>query len=82
MKEKKVYANIAEIVISLLESGVDIQIIKNALVRGGFTVEQVNELIGLIGETKSNELINLAYQYLNSMKEDLNSVVNLLSKTK
>ena len=82
MKEKKVYANIAEIVISLLESGVDIQTIKNALVRGGFTMEQVNELIGLIGEIKSNELINLAYQYLNSMKEDLNSVVNLLSKAK
>ncbi len=82
MKEKKVYANIAEIVISLLESGVDIQIIKNALVRGGFTMEQVNELIGLIGETKSNELINLTYQYLNDLKGDLNSVVNLLSKAK
>ncbi len=74
--------NIVDVVISLLESGVDIQTIKNALVRGGFNTDEVNYIISYIGETESNKLINLTYQYLNSMKEDLNMVVNLLSKTK
>lgn len=74
--------NMVDVVISLLESGVNIETVRNAFVRGGFNADEVNYLIGYIDEMESDKLINLAYQYLNSLEENLNSVVNLFSKAK
>ncbi len=74
--------NSVETVKSFLESGVDIQTIKKAFIRGGLKLDEINFIIAYIGETEGNKLINLTNQYLNGLKEDLNSIVNLLSKAK
>lgn len=79
MSEKKVVRfNLLEMVRYLLLSGVNPNLLRDSMIHGGLTEHDVDMVFSEIEEAEANRLVNTAYQYLDEIRKEIESVRNLL----
>jgi O-phosphoseryl-tRNA(Cys) synthetase len=78
MSEKVKPLNIINIVSSLLENGVDVDVIKDSFKGGGLSGDEVEYLIAYVIDLESSKAVNLFHNYMVDVKNSLNDVLNLL----
>jgi len=76
MKVKRL--DIVKVITKLLENGVSIDTINDAFNSGGLSNDEINYIIGYIGEVEGNRLVNLTNQYLTEIKNGLDELIKSL----
>jgi len=70
--------NLVEFVKFLLLNGIDGSLIRGGLIRAGLSESDVKALLDHVEMLESNRLINLAHQYMDDMKKEVENLISLL----
>jgi len=81
MPEKIKPLNLINVVSTLLTEGVDVQIIRKAFTSGGLSQDDVDYIISYVFNVESDRGVNLAYQYLDEIKQKISDILKVLKES-